>query len=67
MAKTVQDPDFPCDAPSLIQAVLPPIKSRDPYFVIVGRDGSIWRLNRSRIAKIMSDGDGRITEIVLAP
>jgi hypothetical protein len=65
MAKTVQDADFPCDAPPLIQAVLPPMNRHDSHYRIIGRCGTVWRLHRSRIAKIVSGSDGRITEIEL--
>jgi hypothetical protein len=61
--KTIQDPDFPCEALPLIAAVLP---LKNGYFVIVGQDGAVYRLHRQHVAKIVSDGNGRITEIQLA-
>jgi hypothetical protein len=66
MARTVEDPDFSCTVPTPIAAVLPPKNGRDPYFKIVRQDGSISRLHRSRVDRIVSDGSGRIVEIQLA-
>jgi hypothetical protein len=67
MARTVEDPDFPCDAPPPIAGILPPINRSDPHYRIVGRCGTVWRLHRRRVDRIVSDGSGRITEISFTP
>ena len=67
MARAAQDRDFMCTEPATLAAVLPPKSSRDPYFVIVGQDGSVSRLHRSRVERIVSDNAGRILEVRLAP
>jgi hypothetical protein len=66
MARTVEDPDFDCTVLREIAAVLLPKNARDPYFKIVGQDGSVSRLHRDRVGRVVSDGSGRIVEIQLA-
>jgi hypothetical protein len=63
MARTIEYPDFICTEPTPIAACLP---LKGSYFTIVSRDGSIFRLHRSRVAWYVSDASGRITEIALS-
>ena len=63
MAKPVQDADFPADGLPPIAVVLP---MKNGYFSVVGCDGSIWRLHRARVTRVVADGAGRILEIQLA-